>query len=101
MLHDRADQVGGRRPGVERLRLADHRKIGGAALWRGGKRGVGRKGYRCRCGHGEDREAGADSRVHVTGERAADAGAKHDSSLAEWQTLAVWYANCAVVPGLV
>ena len=87
VLHDRADQVGSRRHGVERLRLADHRQIGGAALRRRGERRAGRKHYRCRCGQRDDREPGADSRVGVTGMRAADAGAKHDfSSLTKWQT---------------
>jgi hypothetical protein len=38
VLHDRADEVGGRCHRVERLRLADHRKIRGAAFLRCGLR---------------------------------------------------------------
>ena len=79
MLHDRAHQIGGRRHGVERLRLADHREVRRSALRRRGKRGAARKGYRRRYGQRQNRAAGTKSRV--TEMHAADGSAKHDSSL--------------------
>src|SRR5439155_23660866 len=75
----RAHQVGGRRHEVERLWRADHRKIGGAALRRRSEGGPGRKSYG-RCARRDDGQASAESRAGMKGTRAADAGAKHDSS---------------------
>ena len=96
VLHDRADQIGGRRHRVERLRLADHREVGGAALGGRGECRAGCKRQRRRRGQCDHRHAGAERRVLVAGMRTVDAGAKHDSSFGGMADSDSCYADSAL-----